>query len=733
MRRPCPTVLNGCPGVDAPITNISAEAPDPLLFAAQIFDPYNPYDPPPLGNGPNVDVDCQATIGSLTAIYNPIVYAGTQLMADLQALAIQLGCPWPTTGDQVYGNDEQSYTLYCADGSSFTYTVEANTMVSPPLDPVLGAAFVAFANAWALSYAFDQASALLDCGSGEPEIPGEPPGDTPPTFPSGPGILNNPSWMCFGEEYFDRYTIAGARNSAYTIEVISGAIPPGTTFNQTGPREATISGTPTAPGQYTWTIRAISSSLPTTTVQFTDSLWVMGITNWDALPDADAGMPYGPEQLTSAGGTAPYTFSSDDLPEGFYLGDDGTLTSDATTIAGAYTFTVTITDANGGTCDQDVDISVVTACVPDTGPPPPLSQPAFISDTIQIDNWSIEKLGLVAPTADPAGVQPEWNGIFPVRDLTTVPGWVFYLPTGSAPPIYVALSFNGILGDTGGILLYQGGGAGPWILDFLGFVGGVPTIIWEGEKAVGSCAAGTYMQTAGIATGPQCFHVGGECTTPLAWWPMATFNANLYTPDVANGGLILANVAGPNITQIAGKVGAFAIRIHNFGFTSFYAYYQGAEIAAFTNGLTIALWVSVTYNVSDVNNAASIILEFYVGGVYHDIVVGVFEGGSWAANFDGGGTINKAFAAGWHFLVITYNPSSGTFGFDIDQSGITTSVVAALTPSPDPATRLIVGGSTQGAGDIYTDYDEIAVYGSVLTQEQLDWIYNSGAGRTYPI
>ena len=244
--RPCPVSLCDCPGVDAPVTNISAEAPDPLLFWGQVWNPYNPYKPIPLGDGQYVKTDCDA-VNSLIASYDPIVYAGTQILANLQALAIQLGCPWPTSGDEIFTNDAQTATVYCPDGTAFTYTVDAGTLTSPAMDPELGAVWVLWANAWAAAYAFEQASALLDCVVPDDDEP-DGPGPDKPNIPLGAGILPGPVWMCFGEELFHRYRVSGKGAAAYTLEISAGALPAGCTFTQDGPRTGFVSGTPTVPG-----------------------------------------------------------------------------------------------------------------------------------------------------------------------------------------------------------------------------------------------------------------------------------------------------------------------------------------------------------------------------------------------------------------------------------------------------------------------------------------------------
>ena len=360
--RPFPSLCE-CAGADSPITNISAEAPDPLLFAGIPYNPYDPHAPPPLGDGPNVRVDCANFLSSVFAAYDPTVYAGTQLMANLMALAAELGCKWPPSGDQTFTNDAQSATVYCPDGTAFSYTVDAGTLTSQPMDAVLGSAWVDWANAWAAAYAYEQASALLDCVVPDDDTPDEP-GPRKPTIPTGAGILPGPVWLCFGEYFFHRYTVSGRGASAYTLSISAGALPPGTTFTQDGPRTGYISGTPTAPGEYNYTITGVSTTLPTVTVEVTDYVWVMGITNASSLPDATAGTPYGPETLTATGGTAPYTFTSSNLPTGFSLTSAGVLTSDDTTVDGDYTFDVVLTDAEAGECIQTVLMPVNSRSLP---------------------------------------------------------------------------------------------------------------------------------------------------------------------------------------------------------------------------------------------------------------------------------------------------------------------------------------------------------------------------------
>lgn len=370
MRRACDIRLVGCPGVDAPITNISAEAPDRLLFAATVWDPYRPYRPPILGDAEYVDTDCNSIFGPLWAIYDPVVYADTQILADLIALATQLGCGHPevppedpNAPTQVYINDAQTSCVFCPDGSEFCYTVEAGTLTSPQLNSTLGPVWVDWANAWAGSYALEQASALRDCfvrteEDGNPNPPLPPPGINFPTTPTGPPYLLTPVWMCLGEELWRAYFLPGALGVTYTISLESGQIPPGTTLEQVGPRKAVLSGTPTVAGFYDFTIRGVSGIA---TARVADTIAVFGLVNPN-LPNGTACTPY-TAQLQADGGTPPYVFTpdpDDPPPSWMNIAIDGAITGtpDADSVNAPIEFTVTLGDSRGGVCGQKVHLIV---------------------------------------------------------------------------------------------------------------------------------------------------------------------------------------------------------------------------------------------------------------------------------------------------------------------------------------------------------------------------------------
>jgi len=130
---------------------------------------------------------------------------------------------------------------------------------------------------------------------------------------------------------------------------VTGTLPTGLTLSGD-----TVSGTPTAPGNYVVLITATDTGSSGTGAPFTigqsytfdvaaPTIAVAPTT----LPDTVAGLSYS-QTLSASGGVAPYTFAvtAGGLPNGLNLTAVGALSGTSTT-AGTSNFTVTATDANG--------------------------------------------------------------------------------------------------------------------------------------------------------------------------------------------------------------------------------------------------------------------------------------------------------------------------------------------------------------------------------------------------
>lgn len=141
--------------------------------------------------------------------------------------------------------------------------------------------------------------------------------------------------------FYDQTIAATGGSGSYLFEAES--LPAG--LNLQGAR---LSGTPSGPGPYVFTVTATDrASGCRGQRQYTSVCERLGITPFE-LPDGRVGSAYPETGFTVTGGTAPYSFDvvSGSLPPGLSLSSDGTISGSPTT-TGAYAFSLVVVDANG--------------------------------------------------------------------------------------------------------------------------------------------------------------------------------------------------------------------------------------------------------------------------------------------------------------------------------------------------------------------------------------------------
>lgn len=181
----------------------------------------------------------------------------------------------------------------------------------------------------------------------------------------------------------------------YTFAISAGTIPPGLTFVATGTASASLIGTPTASGTYTFTVQASDANgcLGERTYTIVISPFVCdAITVFPAtLPIPVSGVPYN-QSVGASGGLAPYTFaiSAGAIPTGLTFVATGTASASligTPTQPGTYTFTVTATDALGCTGSQTYVLQLLGGSVPVAAPV--LSPGSLILLGLLLCAWSV--------------------------------------------------------------------------------------------------------------------------------------------------------------------------------------------------------------------------------------------------------------------------------------------------------------------------------------------------------
>ncbi|TXH70606.1 MAG: autotransporter domain-containing protein [Lysobacteraceae bacterium] len=167
---------------------------------------------------------------------------------------------------------------------------------------------------------------------------------------------------------YNQSFVASGGIAPYAYALTAGALPAGMTLSPAG----VLSGTPTAAGNFTFSVRATDSTsgtAATVTHAYTLTISAPTITiNPPTLPNGVLSVPYN-HVLTAVGGTAPHTFAitAGALPAGVSLSTGGTL-SGSSTASGNFTFTVTATDALGFTGTRTYTITIVQRPDPSRDP-----------------------------------------------------------------------------------------------------------------------------------------------------------------------------------------------------------------------------------------------------------------------------------------------------------------------------------------------------------------------------
>jgi len=226
-----------------------------------------------------------------------------------------------------------------------------------------------------------------------------------PEFPFGTTIIlsNLPASACLSSSYSQSIT-ATVDPASYpvTFAVIGGSLPTGITLSSTSSNQAFFTGTPSAAGSYTFTIKGTSANNVTTTKAYT--VTVAGITTASPLPDATIGEAYS-TTIASTGitGTPIWGVASGSLPDGLSINPATGEISGTPTNDDSFSFAIFVQNATQQ-CAKIFTMDVGTCLITTASPLPDATAGEAYSTTIAVTDISGTLTWSVIAGSLPAGL-----------------------------------------------------------------------------------------------------------------------------------------------------------------------------------------------------------------------------------------------------------------------------------------------------------------------------------------
>lgn len=340
----------------------------------------------------------------------------------------------------------------------------------------------------------------------------------------------------------------------FTFSITGGALPAGLTMSAAG----VISGTPTAVGAPSVTIKVADSIGATTSKQYTLTIVAAPtITAPATLKNWTVNNDYQGVQIIVANGVAPFTWSATGLPPGLSIDATGLITGTPTTV-GTFTTTISVKDSFNVVATRTYTVTInnpptiTTLTLPGGEQTVPYSTPIATMGGTMPFTWAANGLptGLSISNAGVISGTPTVGGSFSVNVTVTDFGngsaqHTFTLNITTAPTITTASLPNGQVGVAyPGATLAGSGGTAPytWTSTALpagltlngstGVISGTPT----GPTGTTSVTITIHDSNLGTASTSLSLTIGAALSITTASLPNGALTIPYNTTLAASGG-----------------------------------------------------------------------------------------------------------------------------------------------------------------------------------------------------